>query len=139
MDIGRAFGVPFKDESWLAKTALGALWGLLGVTQPALTGYQLDYTKAVAKEHELPLPDWSERLRSALGPRLPGQRRHVRVLPSRSHSGGNRNPSTHRLEHEWPRGESRRGNDVLHELHDGRVHPRCNGIHPGRTDQLCHA
>jgi len=49
MDIGRAFGVPFKDESWLAKTALGALWGLLGVTQPALTGYQLDYTKAVAE------------------------------------------------------------------------------------------
>ena len=49
MDIGRAFGVPFKDESLLAKTALGALWGLLGFTQPALTGYQLDYTKAVAE------------------------------------------------------------------------------------------
>ncbi|MDA3935821.1 MAG: DUF4013 domain-containing protein, partial [Actinomycetota bacterium] len=60
MDIGRAFGVPFKDEKWLAKTALGALWGLLGVTAPALTGYQLDYTRAVAEGRELPLLDWSD-------------------------------------------------------------------------------
>ncbi|MDH4139821.1 MAG: DUF4013 domain-containing protein [Coriobacteriia bacterium] len=59
MDLGRSFGAPFKDQQWVNKTLLGGLWGLLGVTYPAVMGAQLDYIRKVWGGDET-LPDWSD-------------------------------------------------------------------------------
>jgi len=59
IDIGRAFKAPFEDTDWVSKTLLGFLWGLLGVTAPAVYGAQLDYISGVASGDER-LPDWSD-------------------------------------------------------------------------------
>jgi len=59
MDIGRSFSAPFKDPKWVQKVGLGGLWGLLVVTSPAQTAYQMDYIKSVANGDES-LPEWSD-------------------------------------------------------------------------------
>lgn len=59
MDIGRSFSAPFKDPKWVQKVGLGGLWGLLVVTAPAQTAYQMDYIKSVANGDET-LPEWSD-------------------------------------------------------------------------------
>jgi hypothetical protein len=59
MEVGRAFGVPFKDVRWFPKAAWAGLWTALAVTVPAVTGYSLDYIRNVANGYETPLPEWT--------------------------------------------------------------------------------
>jgi hypothetical protein len=59
MEVGRAFGVPFKDVRWFSKAAWAGLWTALLVTIPAVTGYSLDYIRNVANGYETPLPEWT--------------------------------------------------------------------------------
>jgi hypothetical protein len=59
MDIGRAFGIPFKDVKWFGKAAWAGLWMTLPFTGFALYGYTLDYIRNVANGYETPLPEWT--------------------------------------------------------------------------------
>lgn len=62
MEVGRAFGAPFRDTRWLSKTAWAGLWATLVVTAPAISGYSLDYIRNVANGYETPLPEWTGQL-----------------------------------------------------------------------------
>ncbi len=59
IDFGRALKAPFNDKGWPAKTALGFLWLLLGITSPVVYGAQLEYITRVSNGNE-ELPDWSD-------------------------------------------------------------------------------
>ncbi len=58
-DLGRAFRAPFQDKDWVTKVLLGLLWGVLGVTIPAIYGAQLDYIRGVSEGDER-LPEWGD-------------------------------------------------------------------------------
>lgn len=58
-DIMRAIKAPFQDPEWLNKTLLGLLWGILGVTLPAIYGAQLAYIRSV-REGDERLPAWDD-------------------------------------------------------------------------------
>lgn len=59
MDIGRAFGIPFKDVKWFGKAAWAGLWMTVPFTGFAVYGYTLDYIRNVANGYETPLPEWT--------------------------------------------------------------------------------
>lgn len=57
MDIGRAFGAPFKDQQWVKKTALGGLLFLVPILNWVVYGAQVEYIQQVTQNRE-DLPDW---------------------------------------------------------------------------------
>lgn len=59
IDLGRAFRAPFDDPGWVKKTLFGLLWGLLGVTAPAIYGAQVEYIRGVSRGDER-LPEWDD-------------------------------------------------------------------------------
>ena len=62
-DIGRAFGLPFKDPSWASKFLIAALFMLLcllGIGIPIIVGYLLQVTQRVMRREEYPLPEWND-------------------------------------------------------------------------------
>jgi hypothetical protein len=59
IDLGRALKAFFNDKNWAMKTLLGFVWGLLGVTAPAVTGAQLEYIRRVSRGNE-ELPEWDD-------------------------------------------------------------------------------
>ena len=59
IDIGRGFKAPFEDKDWISKTLLGFLWGLLGVTAPAVSGAQVEYIRSVSRGDDA-LPTWDD-------------------------------------------------------------------------------
>lgn len=61
IDYGIAWGAPYKDPAWLKKVALAGLWTSLVVTAPAVTGWLLEYRRAVYHYGpEAPLPEWGD-------------------------------------------------------------------------------
>ncbi len=59
IDLGRGFKAPFEDKDWISKTLLGFLWGLLGVTAPAVSGAQVEYIRSVSRGDDS-LPTWDD-------------------------------------------------------------------------------
>jgi hypothetical protein len=67
MDFGSSFSYVFKDQAWIKKLAIVALWGLIPVIGVlVIGGWGLKVGKCVidgADEHKLPDVDFSEDLR----------------------------------------------------------------------------
>ena len=62
-DIGKAFGLPFKDPSWASKFVIAALFMLLcllGIGIPVIVGYLIQVTQRVIRHEEPALPEWSD-------------------------------------------------------------------------------
>ncbi len=61
MNLGRAFGFFFEDESWLNKVLIGGLLQIIPIVgQLALLGYLFEVARNVAQGNPRPLPDWSD-------------------------------------------------------------------------------
>lgn len=61
MDIGKAFGYVFDDESWVSKVLLGGLIALIPIIGAlVVSGYSYKVAQNVARGVERPLPEWSE-------------------------------------------------------------------------------
>ncbi|HAL62578.1 MAG TPA: hypothetical protein DCP08_09275 [Chloroflexi bacterium] len=59
MDIGKAFGFVFDDESWIAKILIGGILGIIPIVNFAVLGYIVETLRSVAQGVEKPLPEWS--------------------------------------------------------------------------------
>jgi hypothetical protein len=62
-DIGRAFGLPFKDPSWASKFLIAGLFMLLcilGIGIPIIVGYLIQVTQRVIRREEHILPEWND-------------------------------------------------------------------------------
>ena len=62
-DIGKAFGLPFKDPSWVSKFLIAGLFMLLcfiGIGIPVIVGYLIQVTQRVIRREEPALPDWND-------------------------------------------------------------------------------
>jgi hypothetical protein len=62
-DIGKAFGLPFKDRSWVSKFLIAGLFMLLcfiGIGIPVIVGYLIQVTQRVIRREEPALPDWND-------------------------------------------------------------------------------
>lgn len=61
MDIGKAFGYVFEDESWVSKVLIGGLIFLIPlIGQLVVMGYSYKVAQNVARGVARPLPEWSE-------------------------------------------------------------------------------
>jgi len=58
MDVPRGFKAPFQDRTWPAKLGIGIVVGVLGITGPALIGYEMAYMRSVSVGDER-LPEWN--------------------------------------------------------------------------------
>jgi hypothetical protein len=59
IDLGRAFGSPYKDSSWVVKTLLGGLFFIIPIVNLVLGGALVARIKAVAEGDEN-LPEWGD-------------------------------------------------------------------------------
>jgi len=59
MDIGKAFGFVFDDESWITKILIGGILGIIPIVNFAVFGYMVETIRNVAHGLERPLPEWS--------------------------------------------------------------------------------
>ena len=59
MDVGRAFGLPFKDSKWFGKVVVAAIVGLIPLINFALVGWGIEYIDRVARGYDT-LPEWSD-------------------------------------------------------------------------------
>ena len=62
-DIGKAFSFPFKDQRWIGKFLLAAVFMILaivGIGIFILAGYLIQVTQRVMRREEELLPDWSD-------------------------------------------------------------------------------
>jgi hypothetical protein len=61
VDIGKAFGYVFEDESWVSKVLIGGLVFLIPIVgQITVLGYSYKVARNVARGVERPLPEWNE-------------------------------------------------------------------------------
>jgi len=60
MEIGKAFGYVFDDESWITKILIGGVLGIIPIVNFAVLGYMVETLRNVAQGLEKPLPEWSE-------------------------------------------------------------------------------
>lgn len=58
LDLKENIVFPFSDPSWVAKTLIGSACQLLGVTAPALVGYQLSIIRQTANGEDDKLPEY---------------------------------------------------------------------------------
>ena len=58
LDIKENIVFPFSDPSWITKTLIGTACQLLGVTLPALMGYQLAIIRQTANGEDEKLPEF---------------------------------------------------------------------------------
>ena len=61
MNYGYAFSFQFKDDGWIKKFAIAALFTLIPIIgQLFLAGWGLEITRRVIKEDPEPLPEWND-------------------------------------------------------------------------------
>ena len=61
MNYGYAFSFQFKDNEWIKKFAIAALFTLIPIVgQLFLAGWGLEITRRVIKEDPEPLPEWND-------------------------------------------------------------------------------
>jgi hypothetical protein len=61
MEIGKAIGFIFKDPQWVAKVLIGGLLSLVPVVGTFMVlGYMLRTAENVARDVEMPLPEWND-------------------------------------------------------------------------------
>jgi hypothetical protein len=61
MNYGYAFSFQFKDEQWIKKIAIAALFILIPIIGPLfLAGWGLEITRRVIVQDPEPLPDWDD-------------------------------------------------------------------------------
>jgi hypothetical protein len=58
MDVGKSFQYVTKDEGWIGKLGIGAIFSLLVVTVPFLVGWSLGIVRNVMNDVEKPMPAW---------------------------------------------------------------------------------
>lgn len=59
MEVGRAFGAPFKDPKWVGKVALAVLFSLIPIVNVAVPGWGIQYIRNVREGNENQLPEWN--------------------------------------------------------------------------------
>lgn len=59
MEIGKAFGYIFDDESWITKILIGGILGIIPIVNFVVFGYVVETLRNVAQGLERPLPEWS--------------------------------------------------------------------------------
>jgi len=62
-DIGKAFSFPFKDQGWIGKFLIAAVFMILsivGIGIFILAGYLIQVTQRVMRREEELLPEWSD-------------------------------------------------------------------------------
>ncbi len=59
IDFGRAFGSPYKDQSWVVKTLLGGVFAFIPIVNFVVGGALVERIKNVASGDEN-LPEWSD-------------------------------------------------------------------------------
>lgn len=60
-DLGNAFSYPFKDQNWLTKFIIGAVFMILSLVLVGiffLAGYFVEVTQRVIRREQNPLPEW---------------------------------------------------------------------------------
>lgn len=58
LDLKENIVFPFSDPSWIAKTLIGSACQLLGLTMPAVIGYQLAIIRQTANGEDEKLPEY---------------------------------------------------------------------------------
>lgn len=58
LDLKENIVFPFSDPSWIAKTLIGSACQLLGLTMPAIVGYQLAIIRQTANGEDEKLPEF---------------------------------------------------------------------------------